>query len=111
MPARTGLPTVGEVTSPARFFLVERYTPAVTGAAVAAAVQRLAAAGDAAGRHVGTLMIPAEEICLSVFEAVDEGAVVALNEHAGFRVDRIVEVSWFTTPPSGPPANRDTASR
>jgi len=48
-----------------RFFLVERYAPAL------------------------------DDTCLSVFEAPDAHAVAAVNEYAGVPVDRIVEAEWF----------------
>ncbi len=83
------------MSSRPRYFLVERYTPAVNATAVQEAAQRLAALDDATTRHVGTVLVAAEEICLSVFEAPDEQAVLAVNQRASFRLDRIVEVQWF----------------
>jgi Nickel responsive protein SCO4226-like len=77
-----------------RFFLVERYAPASGPAAVAAAAQRLPRSADGT-RHLGSVVIATEEICLSVFEAPDAGAVAALNDDAGLPIDRIVEAVWF----------------
>lgn len=81
-------------TGSRRFFLVERYAPAVDSSAVAAAARRLSESGDSA-QHVGTVLVATEEFCLSVFEAHDVAAVVALNEQAGLSMDRVVEVEWF----------------
>ncbi len=67
-----------------RYFLVERYAPA--GTAVAAAAQRLTGI-----RHVCSVVIAAEEMCLSVFEADDVATVREANQEA----DRIVEITWF----------------
>jgi hypothetical protein len=91
-----------------RFFLVERYLPATAKASVEAAVHRLGEALDATGdtRHIGTVHLPAEETCLSVFEAADEPAVALVNERAGFRLDRIVEAEWYGGPPAGTDAAR-----
>ena len=81
-----------------RYFLVERYAPTVDSAAVAAAARRLSESGDSA-RHLCTVLVAAEEFCLSVFEAHDAAAVVALNEQAGLPTDRVVEVEWFAGSP------------
>lgn len=79
-----------------RFFLVERYVPSMTPAAIASAAQRLDDSTDDAARHVCTLLVAEEETCLSVFEASDEDAVRAANERARFLIDRIVEVDLFS---------------
>ena len=49
-------------------------------------------------RHIGTVIIAAEETCLSVFEAADTRSVAAATEAAGLPADRIVEVEWFPGP-------------
>ena len=79
------------------FYLVERYIPSMTAAELRAATARLAAlpAGSppaGAVRHLWTILVAAEDICLSVFEALDIAAVEDANVRAGFRVDRVVEV-------------------
>jgi hypothetical protein len=43
--------------------------------------------------------VAAEEFRLSVFEAQDVAAVIALNEQAGLSTDRVVEVEWFAGSP------------
>jgi hypothetical protein len=82
----------------ARFFLVERYTPLMDTASIEAASRRLDQAGDGATRHVCTVLIVGEEICLSVFEAPDDRAVEEINDRARFGHDRIVEVVWCGPP-------------
>jgi hypothetical protein len=81
-------------TSGRRFFLVERYAPDIDLRSVAAAIQRQTAS-DADTRHIGTVVIAAEQTALSVFEADDAASVAAVNEAAGLPVDRIVEAEWF----------------
>jgi hypothetical protein len=84
-----------------RYFLVERYTPDLDVRSIAAATQRpTRVPGDA--RHIGTVVIAAEQTALSVFEADDEHAVAAVNEAAGLPLNRIVEAEWFpgTTSPT-----------
>jgi uncharacterized protein DUF4242 len=76
-----------------RYFLVERYVPAADVASVTAATQRLPSVG--AARHIGTVVIVAEDTCLSVFQAPDASCVTAVNEAAGLPLDRIVEAEWY----------------
>ena len=50
-------------------------------------------------RHIGTVVIAAEETCLSVFEAADAGGRGGRDR--GGRdcpADRIVEAEWFPGP-------------
>jgi hypothetical protein len=75
-----------------RYFLVERYLPAIPSERVDLAARRLEALLDPGVRHLLTLVVPGEETCLSVFEAPDPAAVRDLNERAAFDLDRIVEV-------------------
>ena len=44
-------------------------------------------------RHLWTILVKAEDTCLSVFEASDVEAVVQANAQAGFPFDRVVEVT------------------
>jgi hypothetical protein len=78
-----------------RFFLVERYVPSMSAAEVDAATARLDAMADGRTRHLGTLLIPDEETCLSLFEAPERVAVETANGRAGFALHRIVEVVVF----------------
>ncbi len=82
----------------ARYFLVERYIPSTSVAAIDAATARLGDATDPAVRHVVTVVVPDEETCLSVFEAADADAVAQVNRRAGFPLDRIVEVRLLGPP-------------
>lgn len=77
-----------------RYFLVERYLPEVDVRSVVAAIQRQ----TGSTRLIGTVVIAAEETCLSVFEAVDARSVAAATEAAGLPADRIVEADWFPGP-------------
>jgi hypothetical protein len=81
--------------TPRRFFLVERYVPSMSAADVDAATARLDGMTDAETRHLGTLLIPGEDTCLSLFEAPEQIAVQAVNGRAGFALHRIVEVQLF----------------
>jgi hypothetical protein len=49
-------------------------------------------------RHIGTVVIAAEDTCLSLFEAADAGSVAAAIEATGLPADRIVEAEWFPGP-------------
>jgi hypothetical protein len=80
-----------------RCFLVERYVSQVDVGSVVAAIQVPTGSADAA-RLIGTVVIAAEETCLSVFEAVDASSVAAAAEAAGLPADRIVEAEWFPGP-------------
>ena len=80
-----------------RYFLVERYLPDADARSVATAVAGQTGPPDGP-RHIGTVVIAAEETCLSVFEAVDAQSVAAATEAAGRPADRIVEAEWFPGP-------------
>lgn len=80
-----------------RYFLVERYVPDAEGRSVVASMQRPAGSTNDA-RLIGTVVIAAEETCLSVFEAADVRAVAAATAAAGRPADRIVEAEWFPGP-------------
>jgi hypothetical protein len=76
-------------------FLVERYVPGITRARLDAverrlrrAVRDLAEAG-AEIRLVSSAFVPAEEVVLSVFEALAEETVIEANARSGARVDRV----------------------
>jgi len=44
-------------------------------------------------RHLWTILVAAEDTCLSVFEGPDARAVEEANARAGFHLDRVVEVT------------------
>jgi hypothetical protein len=80
-----------------RYFLVERYLPEGEVRSVVAATQQPTGAADRP-RHVGTVVIAAEETCMSLFEAADAQSVATAIEATGRPADRIVEAEWFPGP-------------
>jgi Protein of unknown function (DUF4242) len=76
-------------------FLVERYWPGVDEAiarAVVSNLERAARAMTAEGtpvEHVGSILMPADEVVFSLIEAVDERAARQVNERADVPLDRI----------------------
>ncbi len=79
-------------------FLVECYIPDGDPRAVALATQGHDRPGGGP-RHLGTVVVAAEQTCLSVFEADDAAEVVAATAAAGLPLDRIVEAEWFPGSP------------
>lgn len=69
----------------------------MTAADLEAAVARVGKLPPAGVRHVWTILVSAEDTCLSVFEGPDAAAVEAANERAGFHLDRVVEVTSVDT--------------
>lgn len=78
-------------------FLVERYWPGVDVAALRVALARLDAVArsmaDESGRveHLGSILMPVDEVVFSLFTAPDAAVVRRLNERADLPVDRIAE--------------------
>ncbi len=76
-------------------FLVERYWPGVDEAiarTVVANLERAAQAMTSEGtpvEHVGSILMPADQVVFSLIEAVDEGAARRVNERADLPLDRI----------------------
>jgi hypothetical protein len=89
-----------------RYFLVERYVPEVDVRSVIATTQEQTGSTDDP-RHIGTVVIAAEETCLSLFEATDARSVAAATEAAGVPADRIVEAEWFPGPSTPSAARKD----
>lgn len=77
------------------FYLVERYVPSMTVADLAAAVTRVDELPSKDVRHLWTILVEAEDTCLSVFEGPDAKAVEEANARASFQLDRVVEVTPF----------------
>jgi hypothetical protein len=80
---------------PMRTFLVERYWPGIDEdgtwsivAALEARAREMSANGSAV-RHVGSILMPADEVVFSLISAPDEAAIRALNEGANAPLDRI----------------------
>ena len=80
-------------------FLIERYWPGVDEAMLRSALPRLDdAARDmtAEGKpvdHVGSLLMPVEQVVFSVIRAPSEAFVMEVNERAGIRVDHVAPVT------------------
>jgi len=76
-------------------FLVERYWPGVDEAAarrVVSSLERAARAMTSEGTpvaHVGSILMPADEVVFSLIEATDERAARQVNERAEVPLDRI----------------------
>jgi hypothetical protein len=102
-------------------FLVERYWPGVTRAALDAAVDRVRQALPSPGSdgtvvaHIATLLLDTDEVVFCLFNAANREAVEAVNERADFPFDRIVEGTWLSWPAADghaqPPARRRRARR
>lgn len=96
----------------ARIFLVERYAPVTGLDDLAAAVARVAlacAARPGSGldlRYLHSTFIPAEDTCFCVFQAPSAQAVLAVNEAAGFGLDRISAGVGLDTRCPHPPSDR-----
>ena len=94
---------------PLATFLVERYWPGIDLATLRPVLGRLDAAARAMRaegapvEHVGSILMPVDEVVFSLIAARDEGLVRELNERAGLPVDRItIAISLSSTPnPTG----------
>ncbi len=82
------------------FYLVERYVPSMPAAEIREALARINVPQDEV-RHLWTILVRAEDTCLSVFEASDVEAVVRATNRAGFPLDRVVEVTPVVDGPRG----------
>ena len=78
-----------------RTFLVERYWPGIDEAAartVVSNLEREARAMTAEGtpvEHVGSILMPADQVVFSLIEAADEHVARRVNERADAPLDRI----------------------
>ena len=76
-------------------FLVERYWPGVDEAIARTVVDNLereARAMTAEGtpvEHVGSILMPSDQVVFSIIEAADEGVARRVNERANVPLDRI----------------------
>jgi hypothetical protein len=106
------------MNEPLRTFLVERYWPGIDLAQLRDALPRLESAAramTAAGsqvEHVGSILMPADQVVFSLIAAADESVVRQLNERVELPADRIAEAIALLEPgsvsgaTSGPPAHR-----
>jgi hypothetical protein len=76
-------------------FLVERYWPGIDLAGLRSVISRLDAAADAMAaegvrvQHLGSILMPVDEVVFSLIAAPDESVVRDVNARAGLPVDRI----------------------
>jgi hypothetical protein len=82
-------------TTSTRLFLVERYWPGIDEPRARAVVASLEATARTmadeglAVEHVGSILMPADQVVFSLITAADEAAVRALNARADAPIDRI----------------------
>jgi hypothetical protein len=80
---------------PHRTFLVERYWPGIDEPMARTVLSSLERAAHAMTRegtpveHVVSILMPADQVVFSLFEAPDEAAVRSVNERAEIPMDRI----------------------
>ena len=93
-----------EVRTPASLFLVERYWPGVTVAALGEAIARLHEASEsqtgchAGVRHLGSTLVADDETVFCIFAATSIDAVAEVNCQAHVATDRISPCVCFPTP-------------
>jgi len=82
-------------TPQSRTFLVERYWPGIDEPMARTVLSNLERAARAMTRegtpveHVVSILMPADEVVFSLFQAADETAVRSVNERAEIPMDRI----------------------
>jgi hypothetical protein len=106
------------MNEPLRTFLVERYWPGIDLDQLRDVLPRLESAAramTAAGsrvEHVGSILMPADQVVFSLIAAADESLVRRLNERVELPADRIAEAIALLEPGSasgetqGPAAGR-----
>jgi hypothetical protein len=103
------VPSVGLVnrSEPLTTFLVERYLPAADAQNLADSVLRLALIcadlpeDGPAVSYLHSVYLPSEDACFCVFAASSSAAVLAVNNAADFRLDRITEGVPMLPGPTG----------
>lgn len=82
--------------TPMPSFAAERYLPGSTDADRAADVAQVRAAREQMSllgvRHVRSLIVPADEMCMHLFDADREADVIVAYRRARLTYDRIVEI-------------------
>jgi hypothetical protein len=82
-------------------FVVERYLPGATLDDLHDLVVRVAAATfDAPTRYRGSIIVPGDEACLCLFDAVDVDAVRRANDAVGLPVARVSSAEVSLEPAS-----------
>jgi hypothetical protein len=80
-----------------RTFLVERYRSGLDEASARAAVTRLERAAEAMTAegnpvvHVGSVLMPVDEVVFTLIDAIDEDAARQVHERADLSLDRIAD--------------------
>src|SRR5260370_24682102 len=95
---------------PSRVFLVERYLPSAAAEHLADSVSRaaqLCALSVESGsadkvQYLHSAYLPTEDTCFCLFQAATADGVRALNEEAGFALDRITAAFLVYPPNPGP---------
>lgn len=93
------MPRRAQVSEDDPLFLVERYWPGVDEPMLRESLPRLErAVGEfrASGRavdHVGSLLVPDDQVVFSVIRAESVELVLEVNERAGLPVDRVASVT------------------
>jgi hypothetical protein len=78
--------------SATRSFVVERFWPGVTASAAVADLDRLRPAPATGGiRIVGSVLVPEDEVVLSLVEAPSADSIAVLFRGAGVSFDRVTE--------------------
>lgn len=103
------MPRDAHAAEDVHLFLVERYWPGVDEPLLQASLPRLdRAAGEASARgraidHVGSLLVPGDQVVFSVIRAESVELVLEVNERAGLPVDRVAPVTThgFHADPAG----------
>ena len=90
-----------EPRRPGRMFLVERYAPGIDERGAAAVVSSLELAArqltseGTPVEHVGSFLMPADQVVFSLMTGADEATVRAANERADVPLDRIAAAIPF----------------
>jgi hypothetical protein len=93
------VPRDAQASDEERLFLVERYWPGVDEPMLRASLPKLErAAGEVSARgravdHVGSLLVPGDQVVFSVIRAESLELVLEVNERAGLPVDRVAPVT------------------
>jgi hypothetical protein len=106
-------PRLHDPDGPSPVFLVERYLPPAAAGNLADSVSRAAQlctlsveSGSADEvQYLYSAYLPAEDTCICLFQAATAVAVGALNEEAGFALDRVTAavLLYPTSPAPGEP--------
>ena len=92
------------MNEPLRTFLVERYWPGIDLAQLRDILPRLESAARAMTatgsrvEHVGSILMPADQVVFSLIAAADESLVRQLNERVELPADRIAEAIALLEP-------------